>query len=160
MSVNYVVYDLNGNIIRNGTTSSQDLSSKIQSEGEFILEGVGSPSTHKVVDGILVEKTQLEQEDYQYQMIELSYPPISNFNAPDEEIDQIINDYFMGRVDVSQWKLNHYAWLRKNSYPDIGDQLDEILKYLQTKDDLPSGLQSIISNRMSIKSKFIKTQEE
>lgn len=49
-----------------------------------------------------------------------------------------------------------YVENRTNEYPSIGDQIDALMKYLSTKDDIPDELRNIINKRQSIKQKYPK----
>lgn len=47
---------------------------------------------------------------------------------------------------------------RKSHYPNVGDQLDAILKYLENKTDLPDELQNIINLWQATKTKYPKVE--
>ena len=51
-----------------------------------------------------------------------------------------------------------YKQLRKSEYPEIGDQLDEIMKWLSTETEfgIPDKLKSMAMTCMSVKSKYPK----
>lgn len=57
-----------------------------------------------------------------------------------------------------KWILREglYREKRVAEYPPIGNQLDEILKYLDTKTDLPEGLKKIISDWKLVKERYPK----
>lgn len=153
MEISYVIYNDLGEIIRSGSTSSENLDDKILNAGEYVLEGVGRAETHKVVDGQIVEKTQEEQDDFRYDMVKDFYPTL-DFTG---DIDQQIDDFYVGHVDVQQWKIDNYRWLRRQIYPEIGDQLDALLKYLKLKSDLEPEITDIISEWESVKDQFPKS---
>lgn len=48
--------------------------------------------------------------------------------------------------------------LRKGNYPKISDQLDEILRYLETKTDLTDELQGLINDWRGVKTTYPKAE--
>lgn len=57
-------------------------------------------------------------------------------------------------------KAGQYQNLRRIEYPDIGDQLDAILKYFMTIKRLPPDLQNIIDQWQAVKLKYPKTLQD
>ena len=56
----------------------------------------------------------------------------------------------------TQKQYNKISARRRQDYPNMGDQLDEIIRYLKDKQDLTSGLQSVIDQWQSTKDKYPK----
>ena len=153
---NFIIYDKEGTIKRIGVCPDNQV--KIQpQENEFVIEGISDGISQKIVDRKIVDKTEVENNDYIYEMRKDSFPKL-DFTLTDEEIDQQINDFFVGKVDVQQWKKDNYAWLRKQSYPNIEDQLDSLMKYLKTKQDLTLELEQTINKIDQVKLRWPKTE--
>lgn len=57
-------------------------------------------------------------------------------------------------------KQIEYIYLRKSEYPDIGDQLDAIMKwaFTETEIGLPEELKSLAGQCMAVKSKYPKPE--
>lgn len=72
----------------------------------------------------------------------------------------LIDDAGIVRVktagEIAKPKLEEYKAKRRQAYPDIGDQLDAILTYLNSLGHLPKELQDIIDKTIQIKDKFPK----
>ena len=153
---NFIIYDKEGTIKRIGVCPDNQV--KIQpQENEFVIEGISDGISQKIVDGKIVDKTEVENNDYIYEMRKDSFPKL-DFTLTDEEIDQQINEYYIGKVDVQQWKKDNYDWLRKQSYPNIEDQLDSLMKYLKTKQDLTLELEQTINKIDQVKLRWPKTE--
>jgi hypothetical protein len=52
-----------------------------------------------------------------------------------------------------------YVQKRKEGYPPIGDQLDAILKYLESKEDLTVELSGVIQEWKQVKDTYPKPKE-
>jgi hypothetical protein len=87
------------------------------------IPGEYDKALYKIVKGTAVLKTEIEQTDYQYNLVKDTIPP------PEATLtDALIDQYFYGKVDVQQWKKEHYAILRKRSYPPIEELIDAQVK--------------------------------
>jgi len=53
-----------------------------------------------------------------------------------------------------------YRDRRAREYPNIGDQLDAVLKYLETKNDLTFSINEIINEWNAVKVKYPKPETE
>lgn len=53
---------------------------------------------------------------------------------------------------------NGYKDARRGEYPPIGDQLDAIMKWAATQDNLPDSLKEIAAQCMAVKAKYPKPQ--
>ena len=54
--------------------------------------------------------------------------------------------------------INSYKYRRRHDYPDLGDQIGAIMKYLKEKDDIPDELTQIISYIDDVKEKYEKPE--
>lgn len=60
------------------------------------------------------------------------------------------------KVFVNGKKINNYKKDREVEYPPVTEQLDEIIKWLDTQKNLPKGLEGIVNQCMDVKSKHKK----
>jgi len=60
------------------------------------------------------------------------------------------------QAEIDKPKKEEYKAKRKQAYPEIGDQLDAILTYLNTLDCLPKELQDVIDKTIQVKETFPK----
>jgi hypothetical protein len=58
--------------------------------------------------------------------------------------------------EINKPKVEEYKARRRAEYPNIGDQLDAIIKYLKTTQDLPSELEQIINTIDNVKDRWPK----
>lgn len=56
----FIIYEMGGTIIGEGTCAADDLAIQRVEKGKFILEGVANSFTQKVVGGKVVDKTPAE----------------------------------------------------------------------------------------------------
>jgi hypothetical protein len=113
---NYIVFDTTSlNIVKTGICPSDSVT--IQAgEGQLALEGYGLPETHKVeLDGeiySIVEKTEQEKKEYIY--TNMRDIPISlDLKWTKKEEDSAIEEYYMGMVDVNEWREKNYEKVYK-----------------------------------------------
>jgi len=91
------------------------------------LEGTFDKATQKIIDEEVVSKTQIEQTDYLFTKVENTIPIINN-SLTDAELDTFLDSYFIGRMDIKQWKIDHYKILRQKHYPSFEDFVDAYVK--------------------------------
>lgn len=96
--------------------------------------------------------------------------PVPDFDSAahvlvDADIEKIggsfISQYAL-REKTPEERLEDVHSLRRAEYPDIGDQLDAVMKwaFTETEISLPAELKSLAAKCMSVKSKYPKPEEE
>lgn len=71
-----------------------------------------------------------------------------------EDVSQLIKDKMKWERSKAQRELEQTKEKRLKEYPSIGDQLQEILLYLDKRDDLPESLRTMIDNYKAVKTKY------
>lgn len=86
------------------------------------------PGLYYYINGEFTEKSESEllREVYHSRIGTI---PDGIFNTmSDEDLDIIIDEYFMGNIDVTQWRVDNYVPLREIFYPPYVDYLDAQVK--------------------------------
>lgn len=112
-------------------------------------------SKYKVVDGKLHKQSsdELSRNAANY--------PFFNDKLIDSEIDAIIDNAFLGGVDVEKWKIDNYAYIRKFFYPKREMYLDGLAKSLSddeiTKDEGNEQIKEYSRICLEVKKRFPKS---
>jgi hypothetical protein len=160
--MSYTVYNkTDGTILKKVICSPEAIALQYDPETAAHIEGEYDKARYKIVDGQAVLKTKTEQADYQYGLVKDTIPPIDPA-LTDAELDAYIDQYFYGRVDVQQWKKDHYRILRSRHYPPIADFIDAQVK-IQSGDAtlLSEGdaeMQAYVSKCLDVKAKYQKPE--
>lgn len=65
-----------------------------------------------------IEYSKEEKETKQFQTLKYQKPVFSG-NETDSEINEKINETYMGKINIKSWKAENYIWLRKKFYPSV-----------------------------------------
>ncbi len=132
-SKSYFIYDSETGEIRRQFSGPPEWAVLQLADDEFLVEAEGDITDFKVVNGEVVPKDQSEKNDLLYLERLNSFPSfLTSAETTETDLDTIISDYFLGRVDVSQWRAENYVFLRKAFYPEIGELLDAQVKISST----------------------------
>ncbi len=157
-SKSYFIYDDETGEIRRQFSGPIEWAVLQLADDEFCIEAEGDITDFKVVNGEVVPKDQSEKDDLLYQERIGSFP--SFFSSTDTDIDTAISDYFLGRVDIQQWKTENYTFLRKAFYPEMGESLDAQVKLSSTDPLLQAAGQAQLdqysADCMAVKARFPK----
>jgi|GEM_PF-6653461 len=89
---------------------------------------------------------------------------IEKYQSPlsDAEIAERVEAENQALAAQAEAEKMAYRDLRRAEYPDIGDQLDAIMKWLATEGEftVPAELKSLAMKCMSVKAKYPKPAEE
>lgn len=119
----FIVYNNETEEVLRTGSSPESMLSLQAGEGETVIEGVIHLDTQKIDNGQIVSRTTTEQDDYLYQQRLTRFPEIQGIT--DEELfNQVIHDHFLGRVDVTQWRIVNYSILRTLFYPPMTEYVD------------------------------------
>lgn len=119
-------------------------------------EGDYDQFEYKATTSGFVAFSEEERAHFSYTQRSGTPPYEVDLDATDEEIDSYIEDYYEGYVDATEWKIEQYADLRSAKYQKVEDQIDEILKWIENRDDLTSGLQTVVTNWRRVKNTYPK----
>ncbi len=123
----YTVYNIEtGEILRRISCPQEMIPNQLE-DGEWILQGDWDDTNYKIVNHQPVPYTQKEKDERLFPFIKNNFPVVNN-NMNDVELDSVIDAFFLGLVDVAQWKIDNYSWLRKIFYPEYGELLDAEVK--------------------------------
>jgi len=155
----YTIYDKNtGIILRKIECPENMISIQLQLNEEYI-EGNYNNVKQKILNKIVVDKSQTEIDDYKFKQIKDTIPNI-DYSINDVDLDILLNDYFMNKVNIKQWRIDNYKKLRKLSYPSINLFLDA---YVKINSEIPelinqgqNQLNTYIQNSLNVKNKFPK----
>jgi len=137
---NFVVYDITtGRIIRTGTCPRELIPLQVTSENEWVMEGTANAATQKIEGTSVVEKSMAEKDEELYTQRVKKFPTHLDVSLPDEELNKQISDYFLGRVDVAQWRLDNYAYLRRRAYPPVTEYIDSQVKMAMSGPEVAEG---------------------
>ena len=123
----YQIYDDDGVILRTVNCPENMIDSQVIIGHEFYVEGQGNDQDHKIIGDEIIKKTDGEKADELFERRKGTSPRIGP-DLNDEEVDLIISEYFLGRIDVGKWRIENYGLLRKRAYPDTAGYLDGIVK--------------------------------
>ena len=133
--VDYYVYDITtGRILRTGSCPSDMVQLQVRDTNEAVSVGTANDKTMHVVDGELIDKTTTEiNEELLINRIE--YPNLAlrqlTKTMTDSKINQALDSYFLGTVDIKAWKIANYKLLREFFYPSTEDYIDAQVKIAQ-----------------------------
>lgn len=126
---------------------------------EDYIEGNSDDIKQKVENGKIVDKTQTELDDYNFELIKDTIPDI-DVTLSDEDLDIMLDEYFIGRVDIEQWKFDNYNILRKRYYPRHDNFIDAYVKINSNIPELKiqgeEQMNNHIEKSLNIKNKFPK----
>ena len=126
--MSYTVYDkADGTILKTVVCSPEAITLQYDPDTSAHIEGEYDKALYKIEQGKAKLKSESEQADYRYSLIKDTIPPIDPA-LTDTELDAYIDQYFYGRVDVHQWKKDHYRILRIRHYPPVVDFIDAQVK--------------------------------
>jgi len=123
----YSVFNADGQIVRR---VSCDHTAAVDQLGddEFLVEGDYDDTKFKVVGSEAVEYSQAELDDILYSQRVNTIPPLDEVPGDDTEFDAYLSGYFLGRKNITQWRIDNYDVLRKAVYPDYREYLDAVVK--------------------------------
>ena len=145
---NYIIIDQNSNVLRHGSCNDGSFNAQAQ-EDETVIEGQIDDINQKVVDKKVVDKTQTELDDYKFKLVENMLPDEIDLNWNDGELDTYLNNYYIQRIDIVQWRIDNYRYLRKMWYPKIEEYTDAQVK-------LNSGIPELIQQGQEQLNKYIQ----
>jgi len=128
--MNFIVYNKEGQILRTGSCPQSMVDLQIDKD-EFVMEGIADSETMYIKDSKVVNKTKtmLDEELLQFRVL---HPQLTlkefSVEMTSEQIDIVLNDYFMHKIDISIWKKENYKILRKFFYPEITEYVDAVVK--------------------------------
>jgi len=121
----YLIYNKCGKILRK-VSCPKEMALNQLSKDEFLIEGDINDEEYKIVNKVLVKYSQKELDDKLFS--KRFFPPNITKNLNNQELNLIINKYFLGRVDVKEWRIKNYSALRRIFYPSIEELIDAELK--------------------------------
>ena len=97
--------------------------------------------------------------DYNFKQVENTIPKFDTA-LDDIDLDVSINEYFLGKVDVVQWRIDNYTVLRKRFYPKAEVYLDAMVK-INSKDielatEGQAQLNKYYTDCLAVKTRFVK----
>ncbi|RLB93533.1 MAG: hypothetical protein DRH26_03670 [Deltaproteobacteria bacterium] len=154
-----IIYDDDGEILQT-TQVPKGMEEAQGGPGRNVYIGDGNPAIHKIVDGQRVAKTQEEKDTYFMQQRTMKRPSIVGTET-NEELDEKINQHFTGLIEVIQYRLENYSWLREKFYPNVMIVQDAQVKINSGISELiaqgEQQLEDYVDDCLAVKTRFPKS---
>ena len=72
--------------------------------------------------------TQEEKNVREFRTKKILFPGKIRANLTDEELDTVIDKFYLGQMDVKQWRVDNYRELRRIFYSPDGDKFGALRK--------------------------------
>lgn len=132
MIVPFVTYRTStGDITGTGICPVEVVNSQVQNSDESVYIGDADPSTQKIdtETGLPIDKTETEKLEWSYTQIQHLSPSLSDINAiNDTELNARIEEFYLGLVSATSWRLEHWEELRVAAYSKLSDRADADVK--------------------------------
>jgi hypothetical protein len=116
----FSIYNLLTKEITSKIVCSKEMVELQTQEDEGYIIGYEDPLTHRINDTEdgFIELSDTEKEDQLYLKRENTKPTLLDVSLSDTELNEVIEDYFLNRVDAETWRKSNYSYLREKAYPD------------------------------------------
>jgi hypothetical protein len=126
----YIVYDDNGFILRSGSCTDETFDLQAQ-EGENVIEGEANDKYQMIKNRKVVDKpVKIQQEE----SIKNKFFGIKKFirsipiDSSEVDLNERLEQYFEGKVDINKFKKDNYDLFRKKFYPNYIEFVDANVK--------------------------------
>lgn len=136
----YTIYDnITGRILRH-VSCPYSMALLQLGEAELLIEGYFCHREYKIENGSAVALSGTEKNAVLFSERENTLPPNLDTSLTDTELNSVIDDYFLGLVDVPAWRVENYKILRETIYRTR----DNDVRDAKGKINDPDGDQAII----------------
>jgi hypothetical protein len=148
-----------GEILHTGNCPESMITAQSGSDGEVAIAGHGNQETQKVVDGVIVDKTQTELNEYRLTKQSMKRPYVTGTET-DLELNQLISDHFYNLIEPSTYRIANYYWLREKFYPSSVELNDAQIKInsgiTALEEEGEEQLEDYVNDCLAVKTRFPK----